>query len=470
MKHKKVNREKSTKSQYVNQVRIEFTSKPITAWGGICSLVGKFLERINFREWVEKYLPIEETSPNGRGVYEKVLGQFLTALTGGYRFAHMQWWGHGVEAIKKSFGVRWLPKSPSSLTRFWGKIKHQGLSEEVGKGARQLTGKLLEREGIREDNLNLDSNVCVRYGQQEGARRGYNPKKPGRPSHHPLIAFLGCGYVVNLWNRSGDTTTGHQAVRFYEQTIKSLPVDLRIERTLCDSGFYDIEFIEYLEGNERSYIIAAPILVILQKEIFKLSKWEKIEEGIEVGEFKFEHLDKKWTKPRRYVVVRQEIKRRPKAVGKQPLLLKELEETKWYRYSLMITNDEETEAVEIWREYRPRAKDENVVKDMREGYGMAAFNMKNFWATEAVMIMNALVFHNLIHFLNRNILNPGRIIEQMKTLRMKYFILPAQLGSVGRTAVLRLGVQSKSLRGKIRYWLNKITCFSFSLNCIAVDT
>lgn len=465
MKHKD-----GMKSQHVGQVKIRFTNKPITAWGGICTLVGKYLEEIDFRCWIEKHVPIEEISPNGKGVYEKVLGQFLTCLTGGYRFSHMQWWGHGVEAIKKCFGVEWLPKAPSSLTRFWGKIKHQGLSDKLSKGARELSSSLIEKEGIKEDNLNLDSSVCVRYGQQDGSKRGYNPKKRGRPSHHPLIAFTGSGYVVNLWNRSGNTSSSHQVVSFCEQTVKSLPKDFKIRRTLADSGFYNIGFIEYLERQERHYIIAAPISRILQKEILRLREWETIEKGIEVSEFYFEHCDEKWTKARRYVVVRQQIEERPKATGKQLYLLKEFEEIKSYRYSLMITNDEEIKPVEIWREYRTRAKDENVIKDMKEGYGMASFNMENFWATEALMVMNALVFYNLILFLNRNILNRSRVLEQMKTLRMKYFILPAQLGSCGGTAVLRIGVQDKSLRGKIRYWLNRISDFSFSLNCIAVET
>ena len=40
--------------------------------------------------------------------------------------------------------------------------------------------------------LLLDSHVAVRYGEkQAGAEKGYNPKKPGRRSHHPLMAFLG---------------------------------------------------------------------------------------------------------------------------------------------------------------------------------------------------------------------------------------------------------------------------------------
>jgi len=55
-------REKSTRSICVNQVEITFTRKPITAWGGIAAIAGKFLEGICFQEWVEKNIPIRETS------------------------------------------------------------------------------------------------------------------------------------------------------------------------------------------------------------------------------------------------------------------------------------------------------------------------------------------------------------------------------------------------------------------------
>ena len=45
---------------------------------------------------------------------------------------------------------------------------------------------------IKFDNytLDLDSTIITRYGNQQGAKKGYNPKKPGRNSHHPLIAFV----------------------------------------------------------------------------------------------------------------------------------------------------------------------------------------------------------------------------------------------------------------------------------------
>ena len=48
----------------------------------------------------------------------------------------------------------------------------------------------LERLPRREEgySLDLDSTVFERYGKQEGARKGYNPRKHGRASHHPLLS------------------------------------------------------------------------------------------------------------------------------------------------------------------------------------------------------------------------------------------------------------------------------------------
>ena len=108
-------------------------------------------------------------------------------------------------------------------------------------------------------------------------------------------------------------------------------------------------------------------------------------------------------------------------------------------------------------------------KYLKEGYGFAAFSLHNFWATEAVMIMNALVFHNLVHYLNRNILSGQAPVHQLKTLRSKYFTLPAQLGYCGGYPVLRLAARNRSFRGKITYFLERIDGLPWRLNCNAVD-
>jgi hypothetical protein len=462
-----VKRNNRKKSYCENQVRIEFTDKPITAWGGIAGIVSRFLDKIQFRGWVESSIPVTERSNNGGGIYEKVLALFLTVLVGGSRFSHLSWWGHGVEAVYAAFGVKWLPGTASTLTRFWGKISSQSVSEAIGERCRDFASQVLGWEGIREDNLNLDSSVITRYGDQEGAKKGYNPKKRGRPSHHPLIAFIGRGYVVNLWNRSGNTHTAQSCCAFFTQTMRALGGSFRVKRVLCDSGFYDIEFIKYLETGGFSYIIAVRIIEVLQYKTVHDVRWKKIDSGIDVGEFHFQHQDRKWDKPRRYIVVRQEISERPKATGKQ---LRLFEDHSGYRYSIMITNDETCSPEDIWREYRPRANDENIIKDLKEGYGLASFNMNGFWATESFMVINALVFHNLVHYLNRTIFNKHTPKEHLKTLRPKWFIIPAQLGSVGRIKILRLSVRNSKLKSRLLEFIAQISQIPHTLNCIAVES
>ena len=99
----------------------------------------------------------------------------------------------------------------------------------------------------------------------------------------------------------------------------------------------------------------------------------------------------------------------------------------------MITDDSMLTPEEIWKHYRPRANDENVIKDLKEGYGFESFTVNNFWAPEAVLTMIAVVFHNLIIHLNRTILNLSRAHQQLKTLRHRYFTHPGQLGKDGRS-------------------------------------
>jgi hypothetical protein len=169
------------------QVFVAFTKKPVSARAGLASIAGSTLARIGFREWVEEVLPVSETSNNSCGVYSKVLAHMLTVFTGGARFGRMQWWRHGVEISERVFQVERFPRAPSSLTRFWSKFDSQAKCEAWADKARAFAVQLLGRAGVYEGNLNLDSTVMTRYGQQQGARKGYNPKKKGV---RPIILCL----------------------------------------------------------------------------------------------------------------------------------------------------------------------------------------------------------------------------------------------------------------------------------------
>jgi len=62
-----------------------------------------------------------------------------------------------------------------------------GLNQEVfPRIQKDFFAKLV----LKKVTLDIDSSVITRYGTQEGAKRGYNPHKPGRNSHHPLMAYI----------------------------------------------------------------------------------------------------------------------------------------------------------------------------------------------------------------------------------------------------------------------------------------
>ena len=127
--------------------------------------------------------------------------------------------------------MAWLPQAARVLRRFLGQFRQRD-NEALRAAAVGLAGQRIQADGITEEVLILDSTVCERSGRQQGARQSDNPRKLGRPNHHPLKAALGSGYGLNLGNRRADTHSAHPCLGFYEQTRRELPDTLRIQWVL----------------------------------------------------------------------------------------------------------------------------------------------------------------------------------------------------------------------------------------------
>src|SRR5690606_6784601 len=113
--------------------------------------------------------------------------------------------------------------------------------------------------------LVLDSTVVVRYGtKQAGAEKGYNPKKPGRPSHHPLLAFLAeTGDCVGVLWRPGSAGTAAGAVEWVQTLVGRLRAAGVREITLrLDKGFFSREMVEALETLCVRYVLKVPELAV----------------------------------------------------------------------------------------------------------------------------------------------------------------------------------------------------------------
>ena len=171
--------------------------------------------------------------------------------------------------------------------------------------------------------MDVDSSVLTRYGEQQGAKKGYNKQKPERNSQHPIIAFVAdVEFVANFWLRSGDAHTANNFKAFLEETLMFIG-NKKIGLLRLDSGFYSKDIFDYLEHKESpiNYITAVPMYSTIQRMIASQGSWFNISQGIDIVEFEYQAQD--WSMPRRMIAVRQKTEKRPKAVGKQLSLFEE---------------------------------------------------------------------------------------------------------------------------------------------------
>lgn len=442
----------------IGQVQIEFSEKKMTAYGGF-SLLAKFFENIGLRSAVESFMPVQEKSPNSLGIFAKVLSFILTAIAGGKRFSHLVFLQHSLEIFGKLFGVKRLPKSTTAITRFFNKIKSWQKAEEMAEGVWNYLFGIIPWNTINHDYISFDSSVVTRFGQQEGAKCGYNPKKPGRPSHNPICAFLSNSrFILNIWNRAGNARSAENVVEFAKQTCVRLGDKISIDAVLADSGFYEKPFIDFLEENGHKYVIAVRFYGTIQKEISGITNWQKVDnqDDIEIADFMFCHKSDNWERPRRYFVVRRKIKQlKPEPIGKQLKLFPELDDVNTYRYSAFLTNFD-SEALDLWRLYRRRCDDENRIKEIKEDFGLEGFCLKNFYATEAAMLLRVFIY-NLYNLFRIVILPKHSKNKRSSTIRFEYFVIPGILGASGNQSILRLGISPGKQRCKFKYLLYQVS-------------
>ena len=277
----------------------------------------------------------------------------------------------------------------------------------------------------------------TRYGQQDGAKKGYNPAKRGRASHYPLIAFIEhVKLVANMWLRSGNTCSSNNFLAFLEDTLSRLK-NKTVSLIRLDSGFFNSDILEYLEAKPMDYIIAVKFTHPFQRLIHESKNWLVLDKGIEICEQLYQ--SQSWLKPRRIVIERQRIKDRPQAPGKQLSLFIEEEIYKNYRYSAYLTSMRLAPA-EIWRLYRGRAEAENRIKELKYDFGFDSFNLKDFYATEAALKC-AMLAYNLMALFRTFVLQEKKQ-KTLSTLRYRAFA-NAYFEKANNKLVLKIALNRK---------------------------
>jgi hypothetical protein len=433
---------------------ISYTSKEITPWGGMVFLK-QMLQKIGFRELIESNPDLPQSGSNRGHKTSTIIEAFIASIwCGANRFLHTEVTRHDV-ALGKIFNWKLTP-GQDAYKRFFNKFN----STTNLSVSDYFYSWIFDNFNFNHFTLDIDSSVMTRYGEQEGAKKGYNSAKKGRASHHPLIAFIAdVKLVANMWLRSGDTSSANNFLSFIENTLSKLK-NKTISLIRLDSGFFQSDILDYLECKSMDYIIAAKFTHPIQRLIAGDNNWIVLDNGVEICEQMYQ--SNAWQKPRRLVIVRQKISERPKATGKQLKLFLEEEMYKNYRYSAYVTNTKLAPA-EVWRLYRGRADAENRIKELKYDFGFDSFNLNNFYATEAAL-MFVMIAYNLMALFRTFVLQE-KTQKTLSTLRYRTFAVGAYFEKINDKLVLKIALNKKRRRWFDGLWnYSKVFEFPFVIS------
>ena len=308
----------------------------------------------------------------------------------------------------------------STISRFL-----DGLKVVVARQIAVLNFDLLLkfREGFRtffSITLDLDSHVSPVYGRQQRAGRGYNPKKKGRRSYHPLFCFIGetRDYLAGLL-RSGKHHTSYQAIPFLKGILKKLPAHIQKIRLRADSGFFSVDFLKFLVKRSIEFYVVVPLQPWIQKKIWGIKDWKDIGWGVAVSELEYV-LAKGIIL--RLVVIRKRVKRGESP--KKQLKLLAMEEV-LYDYQVIVTNGLLV-AEEVWRFYNQRACCENFIKEGIYGFGLDKV-ISHHYAGNYAYFELLMLGYNLMNFFKEGVLHQEKVKRMIQTIRERFFLIPARL-------------------------------------------
>lgn len=405
------------------KVKLAETPRPVTPFGGLTSFIA-FLEQIGYARQVVAHLPWQLTSPNAIPPGHTLTAFLIGVVVGARRFAHTEL-ARADRALHALLGLSRWPGA-DTVRGFFHRFTQAGIQSFWRPLWVWLLGLLrCPKEGF---SLDLDSTVLQRSGSQQGAAKGYNPRRPGRLSHHPLLAVLAeAPFVLHGWLRSGNTGSARGVVAFLREALALLPAGMSLRCVRADSGFFEEALLAFLEERALSYIVVARLTPQLKRRAASIQNWSVVDEHCAVGEFTARLQG--WSQERRFVVVRERVREDKAAVGRK------LIDVPGYTFRVWVTNRPDA-GLELWRDYNQRACVEQRIEELKNDLSAQGFCTQNFWATEAAFLAVLFTF-NLLSLYQQQV-SPQQGYRQPATLRTAVFVCGAILGRSGRQVVLHL--------------------------------
>jgi hypothetical protein len=426
------------------KIGVSFEETHITHFGGMW-LIQRFCNKLGMRRLLQRHI----RTPRRASHYHssELILALLYAIIMGLRRINkteiLQYNGAFLEMLS----LKRFPDQ-ATLRRFLKHLSPKTI-RQVGRLHDSLRAHLFPLPASPTSlTFDIDSVVVTVYGKQQGAYVGYNPKKHGRRSYHPIFCFE--AHRQEFWHgalRPGNTVAATGARHFIQACLDKVPSTIaRIRiRFRLDSGFYGRPVIEFLDETGCGYVMAAKQYGPLKSKAMAC-RFQALANGCEVAEFQ-DNVHHKWNKPHRFIVVRRPIPEDPIEAGQLKLF-----KDKKYVYHVFITNLD----LDPWRVYlfyNPRATIEKNNRELLYDYPLGKIPTDSWTANVAFFQLMLLAF-NLMHWFKRLCLKPERLTDTLDSIRTDLIVLPARLVTEQHKKIVKLPHDHHHRKEFLEAWAN----------------
>jgi hypothetical protein len=348
-----------------------------------------------FDRWVEA-CPLEYASGNAPGKRD-VLGTLVLAILAGHkRYAHVTAL-RGDAVAAQALGMQRVI-SEDALRRALQRIDEASSAAWMRPALMNSVREALDRPWV----LDIDASIKPLYGRQEGAELGYNPHKPGRPSHVLHTYWVGnLRLVLDVQVNPGKQHTSSHAKAGLARLLDELG-DKRPALVRGDCGYGNEGILVELEQRGQPYLLRLRQTKNVQRLVarqFARMDWSRPDaQGCQLVEdwLKLEG----WSTKRRVVIVRKRIRdgvarERRDQRGQLRLALADmsvLDGERLWEYSVLVT-DAQYPLEAVAQLYRDRCDCENGFDELKNQWGLNGFTTQDIARCQTTARTGALVYN-----------------------------------------------------------------------------
>lgn len=413
-------------------ISLERTDQWLTGYGGLVAY-SAFVKKLGWMEDLVARFPHQRTSPNALPVADVLRGFELTCLCEGRRFAHARWMQNDptvahIMGMKRVPGEDAFPRLVKSLPRAQARQWLAGTERELFAA--------LPREFVAD----WDATVNVRYGHQEDAAVGYNPHKPGRRSHHPLVCIAaGTRLCLHMSWRAGDAVSAGGWVETMESLWAHPTIRERLKINRGDKAFGQEVICAWHERDDvprPKYVFGLRLTKKVREALAQVPwpLWEgQPTAGLELVAETTVPLQG-WSRARRVVFVRTT---KPVNAGPQDEFWA-IPEDEVQAYVTNLTAEEAT-GEQVVRLARKRGDAENVFDELKNQWGFRGFCSGQGVVTEMAARLLLLTYNLWSLFVT---LLLGQSHREAITTRSEFLMMAGHLVRSGRQWTMKLAVSA----------------------------